>query len=365
MANTILPSRNYGCRLVTQGTLLGMRTVVLENPSLRVTVLADKGTDIYEFLYKPLDIDFMWRSPMGLRNPATTVPSSSGSLGFWYDFYEGGWQEIIPSGGPSSTYKGAEFGLHGESSTIPWDFAVVEDSPERVSVKFWVRTYRSPFYLEKTLSLSGEAPVLEIEETLVNEAEEEMELMWGHHPALGANFLDEHCIIDIPARTGLTGEAEYFPSQRVDTGITFAWPLAPARKGGEVDLSRVPSPANKTADVFFLTDLEQGWYGITNTEKEVGFGLVWPKEVFTSVWMWQVCRGSYGYPWYGRTYNMALEPWTGYPGDGIADAVERGSSLKLGPGASQRVALKALVYTGRERVREIRPDGTVVRSSGN
>ena len=147
------PDRNYGCRLTTDGTLKGLRTVVLENQKLRVTVLVDKGTDIVEFLYKPLDIDFMWRSPMPLHNPQHFVPSSSSSHGSFYDHYEGGWQEIVPSFGPPSSYKGAEYGLHGESCLLPWDFRVVADRPDCVSVDFWVRLYRSPFYIEKNSPL--------------------------------------------------------------------------------------------------------------------------------------------------------------------------------------------------------------------
>ena len=38
----------------------GMRAVFLENELLRIGVLADKGTDVFEFNYKPRDMDFVW-----------------------------------------------------------------------------------------------------------------------------------------------------------------------------------------------------------------------------------------------------------------------------------------------------------------
>ena len=69
--------RNYGCRMSDECTFRGLRLVVLENEKLRVTVLVDKGTDIYEFLYKPLDIDFLWRSPIELHRPGLFVPHQS------------------------------------------------------------------------------------------------------------------------------------------------------------------------------------------------------------------------------------------------------------------------------------------------
>jgi hypothetical protein len=63
-----------------------------------------------------------------------------------------------------------------------------------------------------------------------------------------------------------------------------------------------------------LTDLTDGWYGITNQRRKVGFGMVFPHAIFSSVWYWLVAGGGYGPPWWGRTYNLALEPWTSWPG---------------------------------------------------
>lgn len=352
-------SRNYGCRLTTNATLEGLRVVVLENEKLRITVLVDKGTDIIEFLYKPRDIDFMWRSPIGLRNPATMVPSSDTTLGFWFDFYEGGWQDILPSGGTSSKYKGAEFGEHGETSTIPWDFQIVEDDPEKIAVKFWVRTYRTPFYVEKILSLVRDVSALTIEEKVLNEADEEMDLMWGHHPAIGPPFLNEYCVIDVPAKKVLVHPIKVFPTQRLDPGAEFSWPFATNKLRKKIDLSKMPPPENKTADLFYLTELERGWYGITNSQIKVGFGMVWPEKVFPYIWVWQVCKGSFGYPWFGRTYNLALEPWSSYPGSGIAEAIKYGTTIKLKPKKAVEATLKAIVYTDIVRVTDIGEDGKV------
>jgi hypothetical protein len=49
-------------------SLKGMRTLTLENKLLRVSVLLDKGSDIFEVKYKPLDLDVIWHAPWGYRN---------------------------------------------------------------------------------------------------------------------------------------------------------------------------------------------------------------------------------------------------------------------------------------------------------
>ncbi len=56
--HSYLHERNFGCRL-TKIIISGYKAIILENNLVRVTVLVDKGTDIYELLYKPLDIDAM------------------------------------------------------------------------------------------------------------------------------------------------------------------------------------------------------------------------------------------------------------------------------------------------------------------
>ena len=60
--------RNFGCR-IREFQYKGLRTVTLENELLRAGILADKGSDIFELLYKPKDVDFLWHSPWGVRNP--------------------------------------------------------------------------------------------------------------------------------------------------------------------------------------------------------------------------------------------------------------------------------------------------------
>src|SRR5664280_887828 len=69
------------------------------------------------------------------------------------DGFEGGWQECLPNGGISVMYKGAQLPFHGELLALPWEVTIVEDRPEIVSVRFSVRTLRTPFLLEKVLTL--------------------------------------------------------------------------------------------------------------------------------------------------------------------------------------------------------------------
>lgn len=351
-------TRNFGCRISDEYTYLKLKTIVMENEKLRITILVDKGTDIIEFLYKPLDIDFMWRFRKVQTPLINYIPSSANSSGNFMDYYEGGWQEILPNGGAPTTYKGAEIGQHGEISLIPWQYQILKDEPEEVILKLSVYTPRTPFYIEKNLSLKSNQSILNIEEKVVNIGDEPIEFMWGHHPSFGPPFLDENCIIDMPAKKSIVHYPLYHPQSRYPAGKEFNWPWIRTKNNKLINVSKIPPPSVKSADVIFIKELAQGWYGLTNVRKKVGFGMVWDKTVFPYVWYWQEFKGGYGYPWWGTTYNIALEPWSSYPGC-LEEVIKNGTQLKLGAGKEIKSWLKAVVYTGISRIKEINPEGRV------
>ena len=51
------------------------------------------------------------------------------------------------------------------------------------------------------MRLEAGSPVLSLRERISNHAGEAMDCMWSHHPAFGAPFLSEHCVIDTDARS--------------------------------------------------------------------------------------------------------------------------------------------------------------------
>ncbi|MFY9556039.1 MAG: aldose 1-epimerase [Blastocatellia bacterium] len=349
-------NRNYGCR-ITELTLEGHRCVALENEKLRVTIIADKGTDIYEFLYKPRDLDFMWRTWVGLRERSHFAPSSPRAAGLHMDYYEGGWQELFPNCGNLSLHQGAEVGQHGEVLLLPWRYSITTDDPDEVQVRFEVRTVRTPFHLVKTVGLRRNEGVLRIHERVTNESGQDVDFTWGHHPAFGWPFIEENCRVDVPAcriRTiaGLTPS-----SSRLKPDQLTGWPLALGAGGGNVDLSLVPGTDAAASDMVFLEDITDGWYAITNPRMRVGFAMRYPADVFKHLWFWQVYRGGSDYPWWSSTYNIALEPCATLPV--LSQASARGEALTLGPGESRTVELMAVAFEGVERIVGVASDGGV------
>ncbi len=348
--------RKIGCRISLDYTYRGMRVAFLENDLIRVGMLLDKGADVFEFTYKPLDLDFMWQSPIELRKPF--VATSTLPEGAFHDYFYGGWQEILPSAGwASEPYLGTFQGLHGEVSLLPFEASVIENEPELVSLKTWVRTYRSPLKLERTVSLKRDKAALFVSERLVNESEIEFAIMWGHHPTVGTPFLDENCVVQTPAKK--VEVLAFHPHGLWEPGGDYEFPMVPNRRTGKLqDITRVLPKSTRSVDVVFFKDLSEGWYTLTNEKLGAGIGMAWDIRLFRYLWMWQVYGGHDDYPWYGRTYNCALEPFTSYPPAGIQNALKNGSALIMKPNQVIDTELVAVAYQ-KSTPKRVNPDGSV------
>ena len=349
--------RVNGCRISDSWTYRGLKTVVLENELLRVSLIADKGADVFELSHKKTDTEFMWRTPWSVRNVGLWTPSTGDGDNTWHDAYVGGWQTIAPTGGPPQKYANADIGQHTEATLMPWDTVIVADTPERVSAKFSVRTVRTPFWIEKVVTLEANSPVLTITDTLTNEAEEQSEAQWGQHVALGDPFLTPNCRLDM-------AEADFFvpgggDSTRLQDNQSGSWPDAVGNDGGEVDLSSFPPKSDRVEDFAAFKNQKEGWYAVTNPDRGVGIGLTYPVDTFRYLWYWQVFGGGMGYPWYGRTYNVGLEPFTSLPAGMPEPGSDQGTSMIFAPGETKSATVRAVVYESATGVSYITPEGNV------
>ena len=344
------------CKISLAWSYKGMRTLTMENELLRLTCLIDKGSDIMEFIYKPLNIDLMWHSPLGYRNPIGFVASCPSAGGAFIDFYGGGWQDILPSAGRPAKHKGAEWGFHGETALIPWNCRIMRADKEEVEAYLSVEGYRYPFRLEKRISMRSNEAKITINERLTNTSEQELEFSWLQHPAFGEPLLAPSSRVYIRSGEIVVRGPEEAPYGRLREG-RYKWPRVIDRGGNEVDLSVIPGKKLMAEETCFITDLMEGWYALVNPKLKLGFGLTWDKELFDWLWFWQNYNTP-NYPWYGRAWNIALEPCTSYPG-GLEEQVKEGTSHLIRGMESIETELTAIVFMGLTEVTQITPEGTV------
>ncbi len=341
-----------------------LRAIVLQNDLLSATVLPEKGADIYRLEYKPAGVDVLWKSPWGLREPGSGFAPTADSEVAWLEHYEGGWQVLFPNGGNACTYKGVEMPFHGEASTLAWSATALNSGGDEARVRLATRLFRSPFRIERTLTVRSGEPVLILEERITNEGAEPLAAMWSHHPTLGAPFLSPDCRVDTDARAVWADATYDTRGGRIQPGGHWEWPMATTRDGRPVDLSLVPSAGGDL--MAYLGDFAEGWYAVTNPVLGFGVAMVWPASVYPYAWLWQELASSTGFPWYGSAYTMAIEPASSVPGLGLVRVMEEtGSHLTLQPGESRQITLRTAFYpaSASQRVERVTPEGQVLLRS--
>ena len=326
-----------------------MRTLVLENHELRASVLLDKGSDIFQLIFKPRDLDFIWHSPLGYRNPSNLIQSITDLDDAFTDYYGGGWNDVFPNYGFRSENRGVRFGLHGESALLPWSFVAIENEDkgrEAVTARLRFDCTRYPLRADKSLTLDGRRAVFEISEDIMNAGEQEVELSWAQHIAFGEPFVGPDLVIDIPAIKAITHNYD-MPQARVPREREFDWPFAPGLKGDKVDLSRIPPRSDRVQDDFPIIELRKTQYRLYNKSLDAGLEVSWNRETFPHLWYW-LNWGVLDYPWFGRGRTLALEPTTASHGGGLKEEIKCGTAPVLKPGSKIHGEIRVRAFTGAE-----------------
>lgn len=277
--------RSTGARICDKLFYKDLRLVMLENESLRVVIVPEKGADIISWVDKKSGVDVMLRLPMGLRSCKSEISLFNQPKAF-FSFYEGGWQELFPIASGFGKYYGQNQPMHGEVSQLAWDYRILEDSGFRVCVEFSVRTVLSPFELKRRMILDEASPEILFEESIENLSQRELVYMWGHHPAFGAPFLSGDCRIELPHCRLFEGDEKF--------------------------LKIAPETESRQA-MFYAMDLECGICGLRNDRLGFGFGMKWDERLFSKIWIWQSLHSHETAPYFNREYACAIEPCSSLP----------------------------------------------------
>jgi galactose mutarotase-like enzyme len=325
--------------MVSIEPVAGHRAVVLQSDRLRVTVLPEKGADIYALVERSSGVDALMKTPWGLRPPAATGPAD------FLENYEGAWQELFPSANDACDYQGCSIPFHGEVALRAWSWVIERDDDGACRVALTVTTRTLPFRLERRMTLEKGSPRLVLEERLTNLGAERLPFVWGHHLVLGAPFLEAGCRLEIPAGEVRTPDEVYEPqTAELPAKYRGAWPHAPGRApGSRIDLRHIPGPEAHTHDDVYLSGFDRGHWMVTNPRRRLRFSLDWDADLFRSVTLWRPFGGSDLPPLTG-IYGVGIEPWVSR--HNLARAIEAGEARWLEPGAQLETTVTATYEPG-------------------
>lgn len=291
-----------------------MTTKYLETDVIRVAINPDQGCDITSIIHRASGRELLFQSPWvtaGGSGHCTSWAADSATA--WLDRYPGGWQLLLPNGGPACTVGGTEWVFHGEASQSSW--AVVDHDDARLTTEIVLR--RAPLAIHRTLDVDG--GVLHVTDIVTNRGVEAIDMVWGHHPAFGAGLID--------SSTRVTTSASVFTADRGAPGTHLAagrqssWPEVACADGQSIDLSVLRDEGAGVAHLGYLSGFDTGSVRIDNERIGLGVEMTWPLDVMPHAWYWVENCSSMGYPWFGRCHVFAFEPCSTGAAVGAVEAV--------------------------------------------
>ena len=327
------------CRFAA-GEVAGWRSVVIENDAIRVVVLPDKGAEIHQITELRSGTDLLFEGPWGLRPPGAPPLPGSGDDEFMWN-YAGGWQELFPSVNEACAYRGKQIPFHGEVASLPWEHEILDGDGSDARVRFWTGPGRRRFGSSGSSDCARERPSSASRGRCATSRRRARTSCGVIIASSGRRFSSRAAGSRSRARTIVTSPELWEPeTARLEPGRREAWPWAPLRTGGTVDLRDVPGPETGSHDDLYVTDLDEGWLAVSNPRLDLTFRLEWDQRVFGWIVLLAGLRRCSCAALSG-SYALGVEPWTSMLS--LEQAIAAGVATELAGGASFTTSLRARV----------------------
>jgi galactose mutarotase-like enzyme len=302
-----------------------LQAVVLSNEVLELVVFPETGARIYSIFHKPSGTEFLWHHP---HNPPRLTKTGE----VFDDIFPGGWDELFPSC-DACEFQGTQIPDHGELWAVPWEWSIEKTDNLADCLYTGVTAKLFPIRFERYVHLDTQQPKFHLRYRLTNLSSNQLNLIWGIHPLFA---ISPHHRLELPPGTMKVdlSSGEKFGRH----GQLYDWPylLTPE---GVTDMRQLPGPEAKAFAGHYCVQPSRNWFALTDTKKQVGLAVVYPAEIFRSLWLWQ----SYG--GWRDWYHLAVEPWVGHPVR-LGQAIDAGNYLSLKGHEVLEYSVSVVIYTG-------------------
>ena len=303
----------------------GHEIVEMTSPQIHLKVSLTRGAEILELRSKKLDLDLLWHAQEDIVRYREGVQSTQAPSGNFLDHFSGGWQEVLPSANFPVDYKGASLGAHGEVALLSWDYRILDDSEEKISVEFSVNLRRMPLRLIRIMTLTnGE---LRFDESVENLSGEEIKFQWGQHLVIGGPFIDPGMEIIVNPDEPIEVPNFPGPTYRFTPDRKSKWPNALDSTGQVVDVSTFGADDGTDGHII-LGPMSKSSVTFRNKTLQTDITLEWDKKTFPYCWIWMVLGGIKAWPLWGRDRLITIEPFSS-PVITLTEAIEQDKALRL------------------------------------
>ncbi len=200
---------------------------------------------------------------------------------------------------------------HGEAPMSKWQKTALRTDRQKTSLTLSTRLPAAGLTFTRNLRLQWGAPVVYFTETVVNENRKDHFFHWVQHVTLGPPFISARdSRVALPGTRGMTFPHPYNgKNSLLATNRSFRWPLAPALKGGTVDLTHTLLRPGTGMVVGVLLDPRSklGFVAALNLRHRLLIGYCFDRSDFPWVAVWEENRANEGPPWKKRTETRGLE----------------------------------------------------------
>ena len=304
----------------------GLEAYILENDSLRLTLLPQYGCKLASLVAQKTGREFLFQSSL----EKLSIPPYGAAFS---DYDSSGFDEVFPSIDacpyPCGPWEGTKIPDHGEVWALPWEVTFTQGENRIQSV---VRSSKFPYVLTRVATLQNNEVLFAY--TVENTSDAEFEFIWTPHCLLACSPATR---LLIPPELNQVMTVEHSTQHLGPWGTLHTYPLTNSVQGHKIDLSKTePVSAHNCEKFYFTSPNTAGWCGIEHTDTHEQLIYTYSAQEVPYLGVWKTQGG------YRGDYNIALEPCTGIYDDlYVAHKIRR--AAKIAPRATRAWNLKMTV----------------------
>jgi hypothetical protein len=211
-------------------------------------------------------------------------------------------------GPPSKEEIAAGHSTHGEAPSVKWRInraTAASSSTLRCSALL----PGAQIKFVRNISLDARSPVIYCEEIALNLNTFDRPISWNEHVTFGPPFVEAGVtIFDMPATRAKTCPVSYSTRPLVKTDAEFTWPIAPAKRGGSLNLRKVPLPKFEHYTAQLMDPkLKLAFIAACNPRLGLLVAYLFRRADFPWVGNWVERFHQQHAPWSGKTFCRGLE----------------------------------------------------------
>ena len=327
---------------VVPTTVGGMRGLVLENEKLRVVLMPEFGARILSIIYKPTETEFVWHNPRVPVMKPTYEPEFEDMSGFF---------DCVPTC-EACAFKGWKLPLYGEVASEPWRLLGTRKTPQSVTVRLQRKCSTYPLTVHKSLTITRNEPMVELNYRLVNDSDERLEY---HYSGNNTLLINPNYRIVLPPEVSALRLGYAVTDRLGKIGDDVPWPITTDRNGNRVDLSRIGQPNEGAGENLYTNALRESCCAALNEPRGEAIGFAFDAKALPYLLVWINHGGYLGH------YHIALEPSTGRP-DNLDTAVNQWKNYAaLEPRGETSWTTRIFMGHNVKQVTRITPDDGIIQ----